>query len=126
MKIKLAVMPAVLLLALHGCSAESGTEPIAAETPAATTPAATTPVEDNASGSRKTVVYSVKGMSCEGCANAVTTKVGKIDGVVACDVSLENQRATVELAGDCSPEDVETAIRTLGYEVAPEDANPAS
>ena len=74
----------------------------------------------------KTVVYSVKGMNCGGCASAIATKLDKMDGVVTCDVSLEGQKATVELAGNGSPSEVEEAIRSLGYTVEPEPTNPAS
>ena len=122
MKIQLITALTVLPLTLLGCTVEPGENSPTAAAPGETT----TTDSETPNGARKTVVYSVKGMSCQGCANAVTDKVAKIDGVMTCEVSLQEQRAKVELAEGCSAEDVETAIRTLGYEVAPEDENPAS
>ena len=121
MKTQLITALTVLPLTLVGCTVEPGES-----TPTAAKPAPTATDSETPNGARKTVVYSVKGMSCQGCANAVTDKVAKIDGVMTCEVSLQEQRAKVELAEGGSAEDVETAIRNLGYEVAPEDANPAS
>lgn len=121
MKTRLITALTVLPLTLLGCTVEPGET-----TPTATAPAPAATDGQTPDGARKTVVYSVKGMSCQGCANAVTDKVAKIDGVMTCEVSLQEQSARVELAENCSAEDVETAIRNLGYEVAPEDANPAS
>ncbi len=110
-------------LAIAGCR-EQGEHP----TTAVATDAATTNTTPEASTTKvgKTVVYSVKGMSCGGCASAVTTKVNKVDGVMTCDVSLDEQKATVELAENGSASDVEEAIRSLGYTVEPESTNPAS
>ncbi len=106
--------------ALAGCTDQGK------PTTTAATPAADTTPETNSTKVGKTVVYSVKGMSCGGCASAVTTKVNKVDGVMACDVSLDQQKATVELAENGSATDVEEAIRSLGYTVEPESTNPAS
>ncbi len=105
-----------LTLGLIGCDLQDNEPPtaVASET-SEVVPAST-----------KTFVFSVKGMSCGGCASAVDTKVEKVDGVMACDVSLEQQKATVELAEGGSATDVEEAIRSLGYTVEPESTNPAS
>ncbi len=105
-----------LTLGLVGCDLQNNEEP----TQAAAETSQVVPT------STKTFVFSVKGMSCGGCASAVDTKVEKIDGVMACDVSLEQQKATVELAEGSSATDVEEAIRSLGYTVEPESTNPAS
>ena len=110
--------------ALAGCT-EQGKPPTAAAPPVAAE-APDPASETNTTKVGKTMVYSVKGMSCGGCASAVTTKVNKVDGVMACDVSLEQQQATVELAENGSAKDVEEAIRSLGYTVEPESTNPAS
>ena len=66
----------------------------------------------------KTVVFEVQGMHCDGCANAIATKAGRVDGVVGCEVSLENGTATIE-TDPASIEDVEIAIASLGYTVTP-------
>lgn len=77
--------------------------------PVVTAPAATT-----------TVVFEVQGMHCDGCANAIATKAGRVEGVSGCDVSFEKGTAIVEVDPD-SVGDVEAAIASLGYTV-----NPAS
>ena len=74
----------------------------------------------------KTVVLGVKGMTCSGCVNAIVTKVDQLPGVVSCDVSLDNQRAEIELSDASAEPRVEEAIRKLGYTVEPESTKPAS
>lgn len=93
------IAPLLILTMTFACSRES--EPVAA------VPVATT-----------TVVFEVQGMHCDGCANAIATKAGRVDGVVECDVSLEDGTATVEAEPD-SIGDVEAAIASLGYTVSP-------
>ena len=75
---------------------------------------------------RKTLHLKVSGMSCSGCVNAIVKKVDGIEGVVQCDVSLENQSATIDLSDPGRAGEVEAAIRKLGYTVDVEDENPAS
>ena len=71
-----------------------------------------------ASVATRTVVFEVQGMHCEGCATAIATKAGRVDGVSGCDVSLEEGTATIEVVPD-SIDDVEIAIASLGYTVSP-------
>ena len=75
-------------------------------------PAAATPI------ATETVVFEVQGMHCNGCADAIATKTGRVDGVTGCEVSLENGTATVEV-DPASIGDVEAAIASLGYTVSP-------
>ncbi|MEE2972389.1 MAG: heavy metal-associated domain-containing protein, partial [Planctomycetota bacterium] len=63
-----------------------------------------------------TYVIGVQGMHCGGCANAIATKAGQVEGVASCDVSFENGTATVVVAPE-SIEEVESAITTLGYTI---------
>jgi copper chaperone CopZ len=118
----------LMLIVTLGCLAPVGckqqAQPSADATATAT--ATETATATKTAKVEKTVIYSVKGMSCGGCASAIVTKLDKMDGVVKCDVSLEGQKATVELAGNGSATDVEEAIRSLGYTVEPEPTNPAS
>jgi len=66
----------------------------------------------------ETRVLGVKGMHCDGCVNAVTTKVSKVEGVQSCEVSLEEETATI--VGDpAAMADARAAIEKLGYEVTP-------
>jgi copper chaperone len=65
----------------------------------------------------KTVSMKVEGMNCMGCVNSITSKVDKIAGVVSCEVSLEEGRATIALSDADSESDVEETIKKLGFKV---------
>ncbi len=58
----------------------------------------------------------VHGMHCEGCVDAITDKVMKIEGVKSCAVSLEKSEADIEAAAALRPA-IETAIKKLGYKL---------
>ncbi len=58
----------------------------------------------------------VHGMHCEGCVDAITDKVMKIDGVKTCVVSLEKSEADIEAAPELRVA-IETAIKKLGYKL---------
>ena len=66
-----------------------------------------------------TATYTVAGMSCEHCVNAVTSELLKLAGVSAVRVDLG--RGAVEVASDhpLSPPDVAAAIDEAGYELVP-------
>lgn len=67
--------------------------------------------------------YDVQGMHCEGCVAAIETKVGRIKGVAACEVSLDDHEAIVTIAEADRPDEVreavESTIRGLHYTIAP-------
>ena len=74
----------------------------------------------------ETTTYRVDGMHCGGCAAAIATKVGQVDGVAACKVDLESGTAVVE-AAPASGQRIQDAIVLLGYTVEPiENAAPGS
>ena len=102
-----SVMLAVGLTSLVGCGKVSE--------PADATPAV--------ARSAETRTFGVEGMHCDGCANAITTKVSKVDGVQSCEVSLDDATATVA-ADPAVFDEVQAAIAKLGYDVTP--ASPAS
>ena len=61
--------------------------------------------------------YTVTGMACEHCVNAVRTEIGGLDGVDAVDVDLATGAVTV--AGDAfTDESVAAAVDEAGYELA--------
>jgi copper chaperone CopZ len=64
------------------------------------------------------VVYDVQGMHCDGCVAAITKKVLAVKGVTACDVSLDEHKATVTLASPATTTEVEDAVKRLGYTIA--------
>jgi len=58
----------------------------------------------------------VEGMSCAVCASRVRAKLTSIDGVREADVSLVERRARVRFdPGRVSPEELVTAIESVGY-----------
>jgi copper ion binding protein len=63
--------------------------------------------------------YTVAGMSCEHCVNAVSGELRKLPGVSAVHVDLE--RGAVEVTSDqpLSDADVAAAIDEAGYELVP-------
>ena len=96
-----------------------------------TTAAVATPETTQASNTvTKTVVMKVTGMSCQGCANALKSKVDSVSGVVSCDVSFEQGSASVALSNPDAEQSVEDTIKKLGYTVSVDTGdqpmNPAS
>ncbi len=62
-----------------------------------------------------TVRYRVDGMHCDGCVGAITRKVTAVQGVTACEVSLEGGEATISMTSASVEVAVLEAIRKLGY-----------
>ena len=60
------------------------------------------------------LTYSVPGMSCGHCAEAVSTEVGKVAGVTGVDVDLDSK--TVAVSGAPDDASVRAAIVEAGYE----------
>lgn len=75
-------------------------------------PACTPPAEP------VTVHYTVDGMHCSGCVDAITGKVTAIEGVSACTVSLEGRSADVTVNDPALAPKVREAIERLGYKVS--------
>lgn len=59
--------------------------------------------------------YSVPGMSCGHCVNAITTEVGQVAGVDGVEIDLETKLVTVH--GDTDDGAVRAAIDEAGYEI---------
>lgn len=62
-----------------------------------------------------TTTYSVPGMSCGHCVEAITGEVGKVDGVTDVDVDLDTKVVTVA-GGDHDA--IVAAIDEAGFDVA--------
>jgi copper chaperone len=60
--------------------------------------------------------YSVPGVSCEHCRQAITNEVSRVPGLVSVEVDLERKQVVV--AGDVSDDAVRAAIDDAGYDVA--------
>ena len=75
---------------------------------------------DRAAGAAQptsTVAYSVEGMHCSNCVEAITAKVKDVPGVVACDVSLDEKRMTVSLNDPAAGQRVADTVGRMGYTV---------
>ncbi|WP_285729381.1 copper ion binding protein [Nocardiopsis sp. ATB16-24] len=64
-----------------------------------------------------TSVYTVDGMSCGHCVNAVTEEVGEVAGVTDVAVDLEGKKVTVTSQGPVDDASVRAAIDEAGYQV---------
>lgn len=62
-----------------------------------------------------TTVYSVNGMTCQHCVNAITTEVSAVPGVESVEVDLAAKTVTVSGGEDAA---VRAAIDEAGYEIA--------
>jgi copper ion binding protein len=59
--------------------------------------------------------FSIEGMHCDGCVQAITTAVGNMDGVQACAVSLDEESATVTADDPALAAQIIEKINALGY-----------
>jgi copper chaperone CopZ len=66
-----------------------------------------------------TETYTVTGMTCGHCVNAVSTELRQLEGVVSVDVDLEAGTATVVSAEALDAAKVAAAVDEAGYELAP-------
>lgn len=62
-------------------------------------------------------VYSVPGMTCQHCVNAITSEVGQVPGVQSVVVDLEAKTVTVD-APSVDDATLRAAIDEAGYAVA--------
>ena len=62
--------------------------------------------------------YTVVGMTCGHCVQAVTQEISKIDGVTSVDVDLASGRVTVEADRPVDDAAVEAAVDEAGYDVS--------
>ena len=62
-----------------------------------------------------TTVYSVPGISCGHCKQAIETEVSKVSGVEMVLVDIDSR--TVRIEGEGSVEALRAAIESAGYDV---------
>lgn len=66
-----------------------------------------------------TVVLTISGMHCDGCASGISAILKRTEGVQKADVSFEEQRATVDYdPAKTSPEKIIEAVEKLGYKAS--------
>jgi copper chaperone CopZ len=88
--------------ALSGCRQEAGGP---APAPAAAADAAQTTV----------LHFAVEGMHCNGCVMAITDTVSRLEGVTACEVSLDEKSAAVTVNDPALAAKIIEEISALGY-----------
>lgn len=71
----------------------------------------------NDEGSRVIQEVTIKGMTCEGCANSVKTQFEMIKGIHSVDIDLENNKAVLEAEFEIPTESLETVLEETNYEV---------
>jgi copper chaperone len=65
-----------------------------------------------------TATYTVVGMTCGHCVNAVTEEVSQVPGVTAVDVDLASGGLRVTSEGTLDDSAVSAAVEEAGYELA--------
>lgn len=65
-----------------------------------------------------TSTYTVTGMTCGHCVQAVTGELTKIDGVTSVDVALDTGTVTVTSVNPVGESAVRAAVEEAGYELA--------
>ncbi|HEY7224124.1 MAG TPA: cation transporter [Micromonosporaceae bacterium] len=61
--------------------------------------------------------YTVTGMTCEHCVNAVSTEIGKLAGVAGVTVDLASGAVTVSSADPLERSAVAAAVDEAGYQL---------
>ena len=65
-----------------------------------------------------TASYTVVGMTCQHCVNAVTEEVGELPGVTEVHVDLDSGGLTVTSDAPVDDNAVRAAVEEAGYELA--------
>ena len=66
----------------------------------------------------KKVELKIKGMGCEMCANAIEKVISRCAGVMDCDVSYKEGKATIEIeVGKAKAGEIIEAIEAAGFDV---------
>lgn len=60
--------------------------------------------------------YSVPGVSCGHCKDAIEGEVGKLPGVARVEVDVDAK--TVHVEGDATDDDIRHAVDEAGYEIS--------
>jgi len=60
------------------------------------------------------IELQIGGMTCASCANRIEKKLNRLDGVTA-TVNYATEKATVEITGDLTPEDLVATVEATGY-----------
>lgn len=67
--------------------------------------------------------YTVKGMTCEGCVNAVKNILSNTEGVQEAEVNLESQQANITFdESKTGFENLKKSVQRIGYDLVNENA----
>jgi copper chaperone len=69
----------------------------------------------DAAGETVAINLTIKGMHCNGCVNSIASTVGGMEGVSACEVSLEEESAVITVADASIAPRIVERIDELGY-----------
>lgn len=64
-----------------------------------------------------TTTYTVTGMTCDHCVQAVRSEISKIDGVTGVEVDLDSGNVAISAEGMLDDTAVRAAVDEAGYEV---------
>lgn len=76
--------------------------------------------------SNATAIYSVSGMSCQHCVDAITAEVGRIGGVEQVTVDLDAATVEVVSAAPLTDDQVRDAVDEAGFDLVSPTPTPAS
>lgn len=62
--------------------------------------------------------FTVEGMSCSHCENAITKEVGKLEGVSGIHVSAQEGTLVIDSMGSASVADVISAVDEAGFDAS--------
>lgn len=63
----------------------------------------------------------IANLSCGGCVNTITKKIGTLEGVNRVNVNLENNTVTVEHNEKINREELSASLKKLGYPEATDE-----
>ncbi len=63
----------------------------------------------------------IANLSCGGCVNTITKRVGSLEGVTSVSVSLENNIVSTEHDDNINRAEIVSLLRSLGYPEATEE-----
>ena len=110
MRISVLIISSVLIAGCGECGdcTDDAMDYLSADSTSTTTVSLVEPVTQS---------WTVQGMHCGGCANAISSKIAKIDGVESCNVNFDTSTAVV-IADPARTMDIENAMTTLGYTIS--------
>lgn len=64
----------------------------------------------------ETLTFTVPGMTCGHCTQAVTTEVSKIAGTISVEIDLDSKKVVVTSESTLAWTDIEAAVDEAGFE----------